>query len=296
MSESASRKDLTLGLIYGAVFISIFTSFVLVSRIGMRTDLQAGDLLALRFGIGGLILAPVFWRFGLNGVGLRDAIALAALGGLGFALLAYEGIARTPATHASVFLHGALPLTTMVIAAAYWRRWPNRTEMLGIAAIAAGVAAMAWDSVAEMDPSRLVGDGMLFAAATSWSGYAIWVKVRNISALQAAAIVAVLSGVVYLPFYAVLGRSQLFDASVTDLLLQALFQGVAIGVISLFAYTRASELLGSVRAALLTTIVPTATTLLAIPMLGEWPSTVVSLGVVLTTAGMVLALAGNQRE
>lgn len=63
-SEPGRSRDLTLGLIYGAVSVSIFASFVLISRIGMRTDLQAGDLLALRFGVGGIILLPVLLRYG----------------------------------------------------------------------------------------------------------------------------------------------------------------------------------------------------------------------------------------
>jgi drug/metabolite transporter (DMT)-like permease len=288
--EPGRSRNLTLGLIYGAVSVSIFASFVLISRIGMKTDLQAGDLLALRFGVGGIILLPVLLHYGLQNVGWRDAIGLAALGGLGFAILAYAGIARTPATHATVFLHGTLPLSTVLIIAIVWKRWPSRQRLLGIATIAAGVVAMAWDSLSHADAMQLVGDAMLFTATAGWAAYAIWAKVRNIPALQAAAIVAVLSGIAYLPFYAASGRSHLFDVSAPDLLLQALYQGVVIGVVSIYVYTQATMLLGPTPAALLTTIVPTITTLLAIPVLGEWPLVVVTIGVVLTTVGMVIAL------
>ena len=256
----------------------------------MRTDLAAPDLLALRFGFGGLILAPVLLRFGMRGIRLRDAVMLAVLGGIGFATLAYAGIARAPAIHATVFLHGTLPLSTALIVAAYASEWPGRHRLVGIAAIAAGIAAMAWDSIAHADRSQLLGDAMLFIAATLWSAYAVLARVRNVSALQAAAFVAVLSSIVYLPIYVALGRSNLIDARAPDLMLQALFQGVIIGVVSIFAYTRATALLGPTSAALLTTIVPTMTTVLAIPLLDEWPSTITTVGIVTTTMGMVIAL------
>ena len=294
-SEPGRSRDLTLGLIYGAVSVSIFASFVLISRIGMRTDLQAGDLLALRFGVGGIILLPVLLRYGLQNVGWLDSIGLAALGELGFAILAYAGIARTPATHATVFLHGTLPLSTVLIAAIVWKRWPSRQRLLGVATIAAGVVAMGWDSLSHANATHLAGDAMLFTATAGWAAYAIWAKVRNVPPLQAAAIVTVLSGIAYLPLYVVFGRSHLFEANAPDLLLQVLYQGVVIGVISLYVYTQAAMLLGPTPAALLTTIVPTITTLLAIPVLGEWPSIVVTIGVVLTTVGMVIALrAGTE--
>lgn len=290
MNVRMRRRDLALGYVYGTVCVAIFSSFVLISRVGMRTELAAPDLLALRFGIGGLILAPVLVRFGMRVTKLRDAVTLAVLGGLGFAVLAYAGIARTPATHATVFLHGTLPLSTALIVAAYARVWPSHHRLVGISAISAGVAAMAWDSLANADRSQLLGDVMLFAAATLWSAYAVFAQVRNISALQAAAFVAVFSGAIYLPIYAALGRSNLLNASVPDLMLQTLFQGVVIGVVSIFAYTRATALLGPTSAALLTTIVPTITTVLSIPLLGEWPSVVVAAGIVMTTMGMVIAL------
>lgn len=285
-----SRRALALGYTYGAICVAIFSSFVLISRIGMRSELAAPDLLALRFGIGLLVLAPVLLRYGMQGTRLRDAIALAVLGGIGFAILAYAGIARTPATHATVFLHGTLPLSTVLIAAAYSREWPSRQRLVGIAAIAAGIGAMACDSIAHADRSQLLGDVMLFAAATLWSAYAVLARIRNVSALRAAAFVAALSCVIYLPVYLALGSGNLISASVPDLILQALFQGVVIGAVSIFAYTRATALLGPTSAALLTTIVPAITTVLSIPLLGEWPSVIVAAGIVMTTMGMVIAL------
>ena len=292
----SERRNLTVGLLYGAAVIAVFSSFVLISRIGMRTDLQPNDLMALRFGVGGLILLPVFLLHGLAGLRIGDALALAALSGLGFAMLAYGGIARTPATHGTVFLHGTLPLSTILIVAAYSQRWPSHQRLIGVLAIAAGVLAMALDSAAYAGSSQLTGDVMLFAAATSWSAYSVWVRVRKIPALQAAAIVTVMSGIVYIPVYVAMSDRGLLQASLGDLIVQGIFQGIIIGVVSIFVYTRAVTLLGPTSTALLSTTVPALTALLAIPLLGEYPSTLVICGIALTTAGMIVALTARMNE
>lgn len=292
----SQRRNLTVGLLYGAAVVAVFSSFVLISRIGLRTELQPNDLMALRFGIGGLILLPVFLHHGLAGLKLADALALAALSGLGFAMLAYGGMARAPATHATVFLHGTLPLSTVLIAAAYSQRWPSRQRLIGVLTIGAGVLAIASDSAANAGWSQLTGDVMLFAAATSWSAYGVWVRVRKIPALQAAAIVTVMSGIVYIPIYAATSDSGLLQASLDDLIVQGIFQGIIIGVVSIFVYTRAVTLLGPTSTALLSTTVPTLTALLAIPLLGEYPSTLVICGIALTTVGMIVALTGRMSE
>lgn len=298
MSEAATTtlgRDRALGFFYGAISVSIFASFVLMSRVGMRTQLGSEDLLALRFGIGGLCMLPIFLRFGLRGVGALNALALALLGGLGFAALAYGGIARAPATHATVFLHGSLPLSTVLIAAVSSRRWPDRRRIAGVAIITAGIVAIGSDSVLHGDSGSFTGDVMLFFAAASWSAYALLAHALRIPALQAASIVAVISAILYLPLYAMHGAPGLLEANASDLVTQAAFQGVVIGAVSIFVYTRAAMLLGPTAASLLTPIVPALTTLLAIPILGEWPSQIVTIGVILTTIGMGIALRSTSK-
>src|SRR5262249_20373928 len=91
---------------------TLFSSFTLVSRLGLSASLRLPDLAVLRFAIGGTLLLPVLLRHGLGQVSWRSAIALAVFGGLGFAPLAYAGFQLAPASHGAVLLHGTLPLFT----------------------------------------------------------------------------------------------------------------------------------------------------------------------------------------
>jgi len=137
--------------------VTLFSSFTLVSRLGLASTLTLPDLAALRFGIGGCLLLPVLLRRGLGGVRRRDAAVLALLGGVGFAPLAYAGFSLSPAAHGAVLLHGTLPLFTHLLLRATGGQAPTPRRTAGVAVIAAGIALMARDSLAHADARQLLG-------------------------------------------------------------------------------------------------------------------------------------------
>jgi drug/metabolite transporter (DMT)-like permease len=292
MPGPAERGAFGSAIVYGGLVVAIFTSFALISRLGIQSSLKPDDLAALRFGIGGLLLLPVIVRHGLAGLKFRDAAALTLFGGIGFAMLAYAGLSRTPANHGSVLLHGSLPLAAILLASLLSRRWPVRRQWTGSLLIVVGIVVMAWDSLIQADLYQMSGDILLVIAALSWSAYGLLARKRNIPALQAAAIVNVLSLIAYLPLYFAFYSGRLLHAGIFDVALQAVYQGIVISIVSIFAYTRAVSLLGATSTALLATIVPALTALFAIPLLGEWPSAWAIVGIILTTSGMIVALTG----
>ncbi|MFX8696495.1 EamA family transporter, partial [Acinetobacter baumannii] len=74
---------------------------------------------------------------------------------------------------------------------------------------------------------------------------------------------------------------RLLQAPLGDLMVQGVFQGVLIGAVSIFIYTRAVALLGPATVALITATVPGLTTLAAMALLGETPT-----GAALTGVGL----------
>jgi len=169
MPGPGARGAFGSAIVYGGLVVAIFTSFALISRLGTQSSLTADDLTALRFGIGGLLLLPVIVRHGLGGLKFIDAAALALFGGIGFAMLAYAGLSRTPANHGSVLLHGSLPLAAILLASLLSGRRPTRKQSTGSMLIAIGIVVMAWDSLQEADLHQMSGDLLLVIAALSWS-------------------------------------------------------------------------------------------------------------------------------
>ena len=99
----------------------------------------------------------------------------------------------------------------------------------------------------------------------------------------------------FLPVYALAAPPPFADASPSGIALQGIFQGVLIGIASIFVYTRAVTALGAAETALFTAAVPCATTLAAVPLLSETPSATAMGGIVLVTAGMLIALRPGRK-
>jgi len=271
--------------------VLLFAGFTLVSRWGFASALGLGDIAAIRFGVGGLLLLPVFLRHRLAGLALRRALVLALLGGLGFGLLAYTGFYLAPASHGAVLLHGTLPLFSFAAARFLLRNRVTGRRKLGLGLIAGGIAAMGYDSVASASPSQLAGDAALLAASLSWSTYGLLAQKWEVRPANAAAMVAVLSMLAYLPPWLLFTRPAGIPALTGDILIQIVFQGILLGAVSIFVYTKAVSLLGATQIALWTAAVPCLTAVLAVPMLAEFPSQLAWAGVLFTSIGLLTAVS-----
>ncbi|WP_395016447.1 DMT family transporter [Dongia sp.] len=286
----------TIGLLCGLLSVFLFSSFTLASRLGFSSSLTLPDIAALRFGIGGMLLLPVLLRTGLAGVRWWQAALLALFGGLGFAPAAYAGFALAPAAHGAVLLHGTLPLTTLAVLSLSAPQRRTAAQKLGTLIIAGGIVLMGFDSWAGANVRQLIGDGFLLLASLLWSAYGVLSRRLGLPPAQGAAIVAVFSMCAFLPVYAVIPGKALLAVPLHALLLQILVQGVLIGAVSIFVYTRAVASLGPTMTAFFTAAVPCVTTLAAIPLLSEVPGPAGILGVVAVTSGMIMGLRAVRGE
>src|SRR6266852_920207 len=107
--------------------------------------------------------------------------------------------------------------------------------------------------------------------------------------LHAAALVSTGSLVIYLPIYFALYGARLARIPLADLAVQALFQGVAVTIISIVLYGRAVVILGASAGAAFGGLVPALSALFAIPLLGEWPAAMDWVAIIFISAGVYLA-------
>ncbi|SAI35740.1 Predicted permease%2C DMT superfamily [Bordetella ansorpii] len=290
-------RDRTRGVLCAMAAVLLFSGFTLVSRMGLTTTaLTLPDLAILRFAVAGLLLLPLLLRYRLSGLRLRQAALLAFSGGLGFALFAYLGFRLAPASHGGVLLHGTIPLFTFLLLRAALGLRAGRQRLAGLALIVAGVVAISWDSFTGAEPRQYLGDVALLLAAVCWAAYGLLAQRFCITPLRAAAIVAPGSLACFLPLYLMLPGTQMALAAWPDIVFQALFQGVLVGVVALLVYTRAVAVLGAQTTALFTAAVPCLTTLGALALLEELPSAAAWAGVVLVTAGMAVALSAARPQ
>jgi drug/metabolite transporter (DMT)-like permease len=282
------------GGLYGLTAASIWAGWSAITRLAVTTHLDAWDIAALRFGVAGLVLAPVVLQRGLalDRLGWLGLAVFVAGAGPPYVLLAAEGLRFAPAHDQAALNPGFMPLFVAVIAAFVLRETLSGTRKLGLALILAGALvivgwhAMAWST------TRTFGHALFLSAALLWACFTVVMRRAMIEPLHATALVATGSSIVYLPIYFALHGTRIAQAPIMDLAVQTLFQGVLVTVVSLVLYGRAIEILGASGGAAFGALVPALSALIAIPLLGEWPYGTDWLGIVLVSAGVYLASGG----
>jgi drug/metabolite transporter (DMT)-like permease len=285
-----------LGVVAAFAVVVMWSSFLLMSRFGLKTEMAPVDMAALRFGVSGAVMLPVLlWR-GFGGLDLARAAFLAVTGGLGFALWIYMGFARAPAAYGAILLPGMLPLYTTILA---WLVLGDRVtpaRVLPLVLIVTGVAALAIGTIQAGDPARLLGAAFFLLGSFMWSCFTIALRRWRVEAMQATAIVAVLAAAAYLPIYLVALPVGLSGLPWSTLVAQAMVQGVVAVILALLAFATAVKHLGPTATTMITGMTPAVVTLAAVPLLDEPLTPFTALGAAAVVAGSILtARAASKR-
>jgi drug/metabolite transporter (DMT)-like permease len=284
----------TGGALYGLAAVSIWSGWIVVARLGLRTSLTPWDIAALRFGVAGLLLVPYLLRKGLaiERLGWLGFLALVLGGGAPMVLLANAGLLFAPAAHAGALFPGVMPLMVALIAAPVLHEPLTPAKRIGFALILAGVVGIVYGAGGTIGTPQNIGHLLFLGSALLWACYTIAMRRARLDGLHAAAIAAVGALVLYLPAYAAIAGASLFKAPPADVALQAFVQGVLTAVISLLLYGRAVSILGASSGAAFASLCPAMTALLAIPILGEWPSAIDWIAIALISVGVYVVSGG----
>ncbi|MES2984013.1 MAG: DMT family transporter [Pseudomonadota bacterium] len=288
--QTHSPEDLRRGYLCAAVVVTIWTGFILVSRMGGKSSLTPYDLIALRYGVAAIAILPFWWHHRTNLLEWRK-LALALVGALGFTLFAFNGFRHAPANHAAILLQGFLPFTVSVMAYFILDERPTRRRLAGLGLVALGVSSIALESFGSSGLTVL-GDGMLVGASLCWALYTVLLRRWNMPPMDATIAVTLISTVLYLPIYLLLLPKNIAATPLMDCVGFALYQGVIVAVVQMIFYTKSVALLGASRLAMVASIVPVLASLGAVPLLGEPLTLPIAVGLVFTVLG---AWVGNSR-
>ncbi|HXS80784.1 MAG TPA: DMT family transporter [Gammaproteobacteria bacterium] len=276
---------------FGALAALIWAGFPAITKLAMASHLlDAWDITALRFGVGGLLLLPLFARRRLGTLHPLAALFLACGAGAPYVLLTAGGLEFAPGGHMGVMTPSCMLLCSTLGSRLILKEPLNGGRIAGALAITAGLVALGWDGLQNHGELTWLGDAMFVLGGLFWASYTIGLRVWRVEPVHATAIVGVLSMVLYLPGYAWLAGTELAAAPWREIVIQAVFQGVLSAVVALLLYTRAVAILGAARGAVFAALVPAFSLLLAVLTLHETPSAPQLVGVVFVTAGMVFAL------
>ena len=281
------------GALYGLAAVSIWSGWIVVARLGLQTSLTPWDIAALRFGVAGLLLLPYIVNKGLA-LERLGWIGLAAivLGGGAPVLLANAGLLFAPAAHAGALFPGVMPLAVAILAALILHETFTGTRKLGFVLILLGAFGITWNTGGVIDSSQTIGHALFLGSALAWACYTVAMRRARLDGLHAAGIAAVGALVLYMPGYLLAGAASLAQAAWGDVALQTFVQGVLAAIASLVFYGRAVSILGASSGAAFAALSPAMTAVMAIPILGEWPTATDWMAIAAISVGVYVVSGG----
>ncbi len=292
----SGRRGYLEGAVSGLAAVSIWASWGVITRLAVTTSLSAWDIVALRFGVAGLLLAPIVVRQGLarDRLGSVGLAVLIAGNGAPYALVAATGLQFAPAYDQGALNPGCMPLLVALIATVTLREKLSVTRRMGLSLMLAGaaiiVASHGWREAWSI--SRTGGDALFLLASFLTACFTVKMQQSKLEPLHAAALVSTGSLVICLPIYLFLRGARLAELTLGEFAIQALFQGVLVTIVALLLYCRAVAILGASGGAAFGALVPKLSALLAIPLLAEWPTPAGWIAITLVSAGVYLASGG----
>ena len=284
------NRDAIGGVAAGIGVLILFAGFLVVSRFGATSTLTVYDMAALRFGIAGACTLPVLFLVRWPRIPLWKALVVAATSGAPFVLFVFGGMSFAPVAHGGIVINGAMPVFAALLGWAIFGVRLGGWRIAGVGLIVLGVAATGWDALASGEPGQWRGHLLFLGAAACNAAFLTSVRGWGLTALQSLSVVNGLNLLIYVPVWFLFLPSNLAGTPWPEVLLQGAYQGIVAAFIAAILIAHAARMLGGTRQAAVMSGAPALAVLIAIPALGEIPSAISIAGVVVVTAGILVAL------
>ena len=277
-----------MAVVGGATAALLMAGYFVVSRAGIQGAFTPADLTFFRYA-SAIFLLPIFLRndpVRLGGLGWRRGLVLALCGGAAMNMLMAGGLVYAPVAHASIFTQGTIPMFAALLCVPLLGDRLTAWRIGGLVTILVGLAILSWGEIGGDVSGAWRGDAMFLGAAVLWATFTVMMRVWRVDAILGLSIVAVISFVVFTPVYLIFLDPVLARLPVSAWWFQALYQMILVGILAAVLYMRAIPVLGAARTALLVTLVPIFATIMAVPVLGEVPGVLESIGMAIVLAGI----------
>jgi len=290
--DNYNPKNLIVGIAAAISVVFFWSAWVVISRFGVTNSLTIYDLAGFRFGVGAVIALPyIIWRKTWQGLTIPRMLVLTVTAGIPYALLAYAGFVYAPAAHGGVFMNGSLPIFTALFGWIWTGQRSHSSQIAGMGLILTGVVLVGYDGIVSSGSSAtLLGDVLFLSAIILFAVFMVANKVWQITPGQVLFSVTLVSAIIYTPIWMLHLESNLAAAPIREIFLQAAYQGLIPSVIGISFLNIAVHHIGADKTSAFISAVPVLAALLAIPFLGEMPGYQAWLGMVMVTAGILLAI------
>ncbi len=286
LPSDVEKKARLMGYGLLAITMFIWASFTLISRLGATQSMTSWDITALRLLTASIVLIPIQiyrheWRF-LFDIRL---LCLALVGGIAYTSFVFEGFSHAPAAHAAIWMNGLLPFWIAFATLVLVGEKITSDNWITLTIIAVGLLSMGLLMFKEQDFMLGKGDLFFVIASMCWGIYTALLKRWMLPPWQAMTGVVFIPTLIYLPIYFLFLPSRLAEATLPQIAVQSVFQGIFMVIIATLTYIGAVERLGTVKAGSLLALAPLLAALAAVPLLDEPLSVAMMVGLLVVSIG-----------
>ena len=290
--KNNNPNHILLGAAAAISVVFFWSGWIVVSRLGVTNTLTVFDITGFRFAIGAAVTLPyIIWRRTWQGLTPLRVLVLTLTSGMPYALLSYFGFTYAPAAHGGVFLNGCLPLFTTLFGWVWVGQRSQISQLVGLGVILMGVVLVGYEGILSSSGAMTwFGDVLFLAAIALFAVFMVANKVWTLTPGQILFSVTIVSATVYIPIWLLWLESNLAAAPRSEILLQAAYQGLVPSVLGISFLNIAVRHLGANTTSVFLSAVPVVAALVGIPILQEMPGLPAWIGMIIVTAGILLAL------
>jgi len=287
-----------LGVLCGLLTALIWSFWSIATRHAVTSSLGPGDVTFLRFGVSGVLLAPILWTNRAKLRSVRGPYLIAMLVGAGapFMLTTSTGMQFAPASHVAMLMIGTMPVFVALLASTLFKQRLTNAQVLGMAIVFTGVMFIGGHSLLfNRQAGEWRGDVLFVLAGLMFASFTVAQRNSGLTPWVATAFVNVTSAALFTPVYLLWMSPKLGHASLNELLVQIGAQGLAVSVLALWFFSEAVARLGATRAAVFGALCPAITATMGIVILNEVPSAATLMGISAVMLGVLTVVFNPPR-
>ena len=283
-----------LGLCSALLVVFIWSFWLIISRIGVKTQLSIYDLAAIRFGLSSFVIFPFIIYFRVwRTISLKKALLTSFSIGPFYALFAFGGFYYSPAYHGGVFMNGFLPVITVFISYLLGKKL-FKLDIFGTSLIMLGSLIILFDHPYEILVRSWKGDLLFILAAIFLSIFIILVNKWNLRFSQILYSICIINALFYLPiWFLFLPKGFNFlDYSLysKEILINIFFQGFVPNIFGLYLTAFAAKSIGTAKASSILAAVPITGAVLGFFILSEIPSFLSWMSLLIVSTGILVVV------
>ncbi|WP_025897706.1 DMT family transporter [Sneathiella glossodoripedis] len=289
----------TLGYIAIMVVVCMWSGWIVTSRSGATSPLTIYDIAVLRYGVSALITFPFLLRYKpWKTLSLPRLLITSQLAGIPYILAVFLAFELAPAAHGGIFMNGALPAITLLLGWVCFKEHPNRVQYGGAALIITGAALTLFGSSGSGEGENLMwlGDLLFLFSGLLFALYMVFSKLWLLTPSQILFCSSVVNAVILVPVWYFFLPTGVHEATLSEILLQGVYQGVLATLVGLLLVAFAVRHIGAPTAAAFMSGVPSIAAILGYLILGEEVNLWVWISLLLLTPGIILTAVFSQEK